>query len=119
MTKPVDWTKPVQTESGLPVWILCTYAMGAYPVIGLVKQDIEEWLCWWPVSGDACPASRNYRLVNVPTKHEGWVILYATDEAKRETCSHVYETLEEARQELNFNSYRSSNYIIAKVTWED
>lgn len=43
MDTHIDWKKPVQTISGLPVRILCTDADGEYPIVGLIDGDVYQW----------------------------------------------------------------------------
>lgn len=42
----IDYTKPVETNDGRPVRILCTDAPGPYPVCGIVEDDDEGGHRW-------------------------------------------------------------------------
>ena len=49
-TKMTDFTKPVQTRSGLPVTIITTKGRGEYPVIGYVGSN--KMLSMWNAQGE-------------------------------------------------------------------
>ena len=65
-TKMTDFTKPVQTRSGLPVTIITTKGRGTRPVIGYM--DASEKLHTWCIDGSYTCASESYDLINVPEK---------------------------------------------------
>ena len=47
----LDFTKPVQTRSGLKVTILTTEARSNWPVIGLIHEPAKDTGCVWTLKG--------------------------------------------------------------------
>ena len=47
----LDFTKPVQTRSGLKVTIFATEARGNWPVIGLIHEPAKDTGCVWTLKG--------------------------------------------------------------------
>jgi len=47
----LDFTKPVQTRSGLKVTILTAEARGNWPVIGLIHEPAKDTGCVWTLKG--------------------------------------------------------------------
>lgn len=79
--KKIDWTKPVQTRTGIPVEITSTTARGLYPVLGYIGECQE--LSKWTADGD-CYASphiveSDWDIMNapvVPKELTVWVPLF-------------------------------------------
>ena len=67
-TKMTDFTKPVQTRSGLPVTIITTEGRGSHKVIGYM--DDEEDLSYWLADGKFFKGAQEDEcdLINVPEK---------------------------------------------------
>lgn len=47
----LDFTKPVQTRSGLKVTIFATDARSNWPVIGLIHEPAKDTGCVWTLKG--------------------------------------------------------------------
>lgn len=47
----LDFTKPVQTRSGLKVTILATEARGRFSVIGMIHEPAKDTGCFWTLKG--------------------------------------------------------------------
>lgn len=47
----LDFSKPVQTRSGLKVTILTTEARSNWPVIGLIHEPAKDTGCVWTLKG--------------------------------------------------------------------
>lgn len=97
----IDFTKPVQTRSGLPVRILCTDRQCEdLPVVGLVRRDGIDFVETWKINGsyENLPCHK-LDLINVPQrhKHADVMIAYANDcsleiEYKHDMDWHVVRT---------------------------
>ena len=107
MTKPIDFTKPVQTKGGAPVKILCTDAKCHYCVVGLVlnKSLNYERVYQWDLDGlwseHPFGGTNENDLENVITRHTGWInIKHDVTDSKvfSRFCSHVFTSLEAARE---------------------
>ena len=72
-----DFTKPVQTRSGLPVTIITTEGRGKYPVLGYIDQDEVPFR--WDENGEHT-ISDAFNLINVPEKRVMYVNVYNDNE---------------------------------------
>ena len=79
-TKMTDFTKPVQTRSGLPVTIITTEGRGVYPIIGYV--DDSTLPAGWSKDGrdGAHYSDYSYDLINIPEKRVMLIHFYIEDD---------------------------------------
>jgi hypothetical protein len=122
--KPFDLTKPVQTKNGLDVRILCTDADNVYPVIGLIKpRQGREKLAQWTEDGSFLKGLMNndYDLVNVPTKHSGFVNVYRKSNGEAEVSAfHPTSASAAEGRERSLRAAASSTYITTlSLEWEE
>ena len=91
--KMTDFTKPVQTRSGLPVTIITTKGRGKYCVLGFVGED--EFVTRWNIDGriDCSKVNHELDLINVPEKRVMYVNIY------RELVPFAYMSREHADQD--------------------
>ena len=82
-TKMTDFTKPVQTRSGLPVTIITTEGRGYYPIVGYIGDCTHPDA--WPKDGIS---KHGYYddLINVPEKR----VMYANMNFNH--CSYLYSS---------------------------
>lgn len=83
----VDFNKPLVTRAGDAARILCTDAIGDYPVVGLLGNTA---VCRW--RPDGTHTLSQYNLANVPTRTERYMNIWNT---AGQMCRQ-YETLEKA-----------------------
>ena len=70
-----DFTKPVQTRSGLPVTIITTEGRGRCSIIGYLGE--QDCLTHWLSDGRYTHASKTkHDLINVPKKRVMYVNIY-------------------------------------------
>lgn len=76
----IDITRPVETEFGDQVRLICTDRKGDYPLVGLVDEPGlgTEKPCCWSMEGN--PWNIGARLRNVPRKCKGWVAVICLKE---------------------------------------
>lgn len=106
----IDFTKPVQTRSGIPVTILTTQVRGSrYPVIGYLGQEtiFSEWTSdgrWLYSSRDPNPKD----IINVPEKRTAYVNIVKGAKRVR-----LYRTAQEAA-----SAFDQDGPLIARVKIE-
>lgn len=89
----VDFNRPVQTQAGRPVRIVCTDRKHPCPIVGLVQNlDGTESIYSWPNTGIYTMGSSVHDLINVPRIIERWVNVFPNDHRGTAT----YDTEEEA-----------------------
>lgn len=108
----IDFDKPVQTRSGVPVRVLCTDAPGPQPVVGIVPGE-DPGVEVWSLDGSYVPAgTRGARepsgrdLINVPLHTHKFVghrslltpnaRIYGTAEAAADDGQVIKLTIDEA-----------------------
>ena len=76
-----DFTKPVQTRSGLPVTIITTEGRAGYPVLGYIgdEKDLSHWSL---NSHYVLDLDNKYDLINVPEKRVGYINLFSNFTAR-------------------------------------
>lgn len=62
----IDFTKPVETRSGMPARIICTDKKGLFSVVSLVGCGDSESMMEYTPEGRSASVSTDYDLVNVP-----------------------------------------------------
>ena len=113
-------SRKVVTRDGKNVRILCTDAMGDYPLVALV-----EVLDGTAERADSFTSKGSYYIGEIsnndlfftPKKHEGWVNIYKSNYCGYE-LSQVYQRKEDAESEKYIND--SDAYITTtKIEWEE
>lgn len=111
----IDFTKPVQTVSGLPVRIICTDRKGEWPIIGIIadkdgSEDVHSWTNMGKFTNYSYLDSRD--LMNVPETKIYYVNVYWN----RVSVFHL--SLPHAHS--NINEWNGAEYICTlKLTYED
>jgi len=74
----INYNRPVQTRSGIPVRIICTDAQGNNPIVGLVEERGQETTYRWYKNGNHFQDIQNnpFDLMNVPEKRNVWINFY-------------------------------------------
>jgi hypothetical protein len=71
----LDLSKPVQTQDGYPVRIICTDATPDYPIVGVVNHPRGKVVRCWPNHGMVGGCN----LINVPPPEvHSWLNVYQT-----------------------------------------
>lgn len=89
MTKPLDFSKPIQTRDGQTVRILCTDRKHPkYPIIGAItRTDGMEVAEYWTTDGCIYASSKNSSLDLIqapqPRKHAELIKRWADDDSVR------------------------------------
>jgi hypothetical protein len=113
--KTLDLTKPIQTQDGRSVRIICTDKKGMLPIVALVDIGPRESVRQYDNAGRLHGVI--YRtpqdLVNVPEKHKIWGILFYDKKAKY-FWSGTYTT-EEQRDRVYVSL---SEYVVRKFEHE-
>lgn len=91
MTKPLDFSKPVQTRDGRPVRILCTDRKHPhYTVIGLIEIDGLDATLHWTEDGHYFSTRKEDCLdlfqAPQPRKHAELIKRWAEDDSMRIKC---------------------------------
>jgi hypothetical protein len=113
MTRELIDMKHSYTCNGEPVRLLCTDALGEYPVLGHVGNS--EYTRSWTAVGCFIASGRasEMDLVRISTKHEGWINLY-----RKDTDLIVAGTLVHKTKEMALEG-RLPNAVVGHVTWEE
>lgn len=81
--KTFDPAKPVQTRDGRPVRIICTDALGAFPIVAMITRphDNTEFCQQFMAHGHVSRAAESGNrfdadLINIPESHEVVVHFY-------------------------------------------
>ena len=119
----------VVTRDGKTARIVCTDAKGAFPVVALIYSETEksDHAHRFKEDGsftDLPGCTNHYDLFFATTKHEGWVNVYRSNDARTGTnfeLGAIYPTKEEALKHMHFKccihgiTYADTIYI----EWED
>lgn len=96
--------------------ILCTDAMGQYPIVALVAaldDDIEKAFSYTK-DGHFYPGEEHiYDLFFAPEKHEGWVNVMGL-KSNEMYCGFIYKSEEEARRNGGETAIAT-----VKIEWEE
>lgn len=91
----IDFTKPVQTVSGLPVRILCMdakFSRGVY-IVGLIMYETGEMLYTWKTDGTDRNDDPEYNLINIQQEDSCWYMNVYTDDV-----GGMYQSLDVAKE---------------------
>lgn len=73
----IDWTKPIQTQGGLPARVLATDMKGSNPVAVAVEIEGKESVWLRPMDGSHNMPGYDYAtIINVPEKRVGYLNIY-------------------------------------------
>lgn len=110
--KPVDWTKPCETEDGRPVRVLCTDRPYEHAPIVCMRDDGVVFT----VANDGAAISFPFiKVRNTPPKpvrREGWINVYpwSGDDAQRKIWKHRCDADQSAGDD---------RIACVKVEWEE
>jgi hypothetical protein len=110
----IEMGKRYQTRDGRAVRILATdFKAGATCIIGAIAMaDTNEIVGLWNARGEEFGGFDHLDdLIPVPTKHEGWCVLYGG-------LPYIFDTKDDAEHQKKVECSRSTK-IVAHVTWED
>ena len=108
-------SRKVITREGRPVRILCTDAVGEYPIVALVKNENKEFANNFTKDGRLYKDSKDDRdLFFAPERKEGYINLFKQTNGLN--TGFVFNTKEEA--EKNRRGYPSCIKTI-KIEWEE
>ena len=113
-------SRKVVTRDGRKARIICTDAMGDYPLVALVEVldgTAERADSFTSKGSYYIGVISNNDLFFAPEKHEGWVNIYKSNYGGYE-LSQVYQRKEDAETEKYIND--SDVYITTiKIEWEE
>ena len=111
--------RKVITKDGKPVRILCIDAKGSYPIIALasLNEYNRELILRCEANGSECDSEDDDLFFDVETKH-GWVNLYRTEQGFVIFGS-VYDTKEDALDELEKTNGMCKNIDTIQIEWEE
>jgi len=105
----IDWNKPVQTDGGSEVVRLDDNFNSRHGMATLFKvlkasdfvSDGSDWVGYRVHSNSRCYSvyidqELHFGIKNIPTKHQGWIAIYADPPLFRYT-SNIYRTEKECR----------------------
>ena len=110
--------RKVVRRDGKDVRIVCTDAKREYyPVLALVDDGCYESPVCYTKNGECFLGQENYcDLFFAPEKHEGWINLYKGVDKTFTCVGYVYNSKEEAKNNINKNSL----YVTTiKIEWEE
>ena len=108
-------SRKVVTRDGRPVRILCTDAVGEYPIVAIVKNENKEIADNFTKDGRLYKDSKDDRdLFFAPEKKEGYINLFKQTTGLN--TGFVFNTKEEAEKSAKC----IPNYITTvKIEWEE
>lgn len=114
----------VTTRDGKDVRIICTNVKGThFPVVALWDFDGKKELCdWYRVDGRAMDDFEQYHdLVFATEKKVGWINIFKNCNLQcYETCTNVFNTKEEALNNINNINYKNRVYLTTiQINWEE
>ena len=107
--------REVVTRDGRKVRIVCTdFDNPDYPVVGEIKG--YKWPISFATNGEAIKGrQRCSDLFFAPTKHEGWINIYADINDNSYLGYYIFKSKEEAEEE----GEKGSGYVTTiKIEWE-
>ena len=112
-------SRKVVTRDGRKVErILCTDAVGLYPIVALVKlyDGITDRAVMYTKEGMYLDGQTNGKdLFFAPEKHEGWVNVYKVGADGCYNVGSVFDSREKALDSADSHSYIST----IRIEWED
>jgi hypothetical protein len=114
----IDWTKPIETMTGLPAKVISNdYRSSDWKIRKVLQVEDKSNSFTLIVDEEGFPSLiGNQCIRNVKVKKEGWLAIYAGQESNgTKRCSFIYEALEDVMFAVGGN--RLVSY--SKVTWEE
>ena len=110
-------SQKVALRSGSDVRIICTDKKGEFPIVALVDDDDEGefTICYRKTGRFLIERESPNDLVFAPTKQEGWVNIYRSDNDTKRNVGNVYPSEKEAIKNKDFFDYIAT----VKVEWEE
>ena len=112
--------KKLVTRDGREVErILCTDAMGPYPIVALVKiyDGTSDRAIMYTKEGVYINGQTNgYDLFFAPEKHEGWINLYRNEDGISWLSPNYFASKEEAEKE---GKTHTCSVTTIKIEWEE
>lgn len=108
--------RKVVTRDGRPVRIICTDRKGATPIIALVNDGLSEELghVFYSNGKIFSDEDNELDLFFAPTKHEGWINIYADINDNSYLGYYIFKSKEEAEEE----GEKGSGYVTTiKIEW--
>ena len=108
--------REVVTRDGRKVRIICTdFDNPNFPIVGEIKGN--KWPCSFTTNGLLIKEAEHLDdLFFAPTKHEGWINIYADINDDSHPGNHIFESKEEAEEE----GKKGSGYVTTiKIEWEE
>ena len=111
-------SKKVVTRDGRPVKrVLCTDAMGSYPIVVLIENHdgtSDDAIKYTKDGRYFTKGTDNKDLFFVSERHEGWVNIYRDSKIDELCCRYIFPSEEEAKRNA-----ASDIIATAKIEWEE
>ena len=111
-------SKKVVTRDGRPVKrVLCTDAMGSYPIVVLIENHdgtSHDAIKYTQDGRYFTKGTDNKDLFFVSERHEGWVNIYRDSKIDELCCRYIFPSEEEAKRNA-----ASDIIATAKIEWEE
>ena len=110
-------SQKVALRSGSDVRIICTDKKGEFPIVALVEDDDDEGeftICYRKTGRFLIERESPNDLVFAPTKQEGWVNIYRSDNDTKRSVGNVYPSEKEAKEHKVFGYIKT-----IKIEWEE
>ena len=109
-------SQKVVLRSGSDVRIICTDKKGEFPIVALVEDDEqgEFTICYRKTGRFLIERESPNDLVFAPTKQEGWVNIYRSDNDTKRSVGNVYPSEKEAKEHKVFGYIKT-----IKIEWEE
>lgn len=109
-------SQKVVLRSGSDVRIICTDKKGEFPIVALVEDDNEGefTICYRKTGRFLIERESPNDLVFAPTKQEGWVNIYRSDNDTKRSIGNVYPSEKEAKEHKVFDYIKT-----IKIEWEE
>ena len=111
-------SRKVVTRDGRPVKrVLCTDAMGSYPIVVLIENHdgtSDDAIKYTKDGRYFTKGTDNKDLFFVSERHEGWVNIYRDSKIDELCCRYIFPSEEEAKRNA-----ASDIIATAKIEWEE
>ena len=110
-------SQKVALRSGSDVRIICTDKKGEFPIVALVEDDDDEGeftICYRKTGRFLIERESPNDLVFAPTKQEGWVNIYISDNDTKRNVGNVYPSEKKTKENKVFGYIKT-----IKIEWEE
>lgn len=109
-------SQKVVLRSGSDVRIICTDKKGEFPIVALVEDDEqgEFTICYRKTGRFLIERESPNDLVFAPTKQEGYVNIYRSNNDTKRNVGNVYPSEKEAKEHKVFGYIKT-----IKIEWEE